>query len=173
MGARKKTNNIEPEVKPTDASVETSHMIDSAVPTEVHSELLKYQSKDGWTIQYPASWDKITDSTLQESATEKYISFHTHAIPKEGVEKWLDNKIEKTLSFEEADNTLLEDVTKGTKDNYTVYKYTIQSVGSIKTTENSFIIFVDNEHIYEFHAPIPPLTKVEFETIVATFTFEK
>lgn len=169
------TNNIEPEVKPTNALVETSHPIESEVPTEAPSELLKYQSKDGWTIQYPALWDKITDSTLQESATEKHISFRTHAIPEEGVEKWLDSEIERKLSFEEADNKLFEDVTKETKGDFTVYKYAIQSayVRPTNISELRNIIYVGNEHIYEFHGQIPPLTKAEFENIVETFTFEK
>lgn len=167
------TDYIEPEVKPTDAPVETSHPIESPVPTEVHSELLKYQSKDGWTIQYPASWDKITDSTLQESATEKYISFETHDIPEEGVEKWMDSEIERKLSSEEADNKLLENVTKETKGDFTVYKYAIQSayVRPTNISELRNIIYVGNEHIYEFRAPVPPLTKEEFENIVETFTF--
>ncbi|MEV5024546.1 hypothetical protein [Paenibacillus sp. LPE1-1-1.1] len=168
-------NNIEPEVKPTNAPVETSHPIESKVPTEVPSVLLKYQSKDGWTIQYPASWDKITDSTLQESATEKHISFRTHDIPEEGVEKWLDSEIKRKLSVEEADNKLLEDVTKETKGDFTVYKYAIQSayVRPTNISELRNIIFVGNEHIYEFRSQIPPLSKEEFENIVETFTFEK
>lgn len=162
------TNNIEPEVKPTDAPVETSHPIEIGVPTEV-----QYQSNDGWSIQYPASWDKVTDSTLQESATEKHISFRTHAIPEEGVEKWLESTIEQRVSFEEADNKILEDVTNETKDGITVYKYTIQSTYMSKVFEMRFINYVHNEHIYEFHGQIPPLTKEEFENIVETFTFEK
>lgn len=169
------SNNIETTVITSETPVVTSHPIESGVPSEVPSELLKYQSNDGWTIQYPASWDKITDSSLQESATEKYISFRTHAIPEEGVEKWLDSEIERKLSFEEADNKLFEDVTKETKGDFTVYKYAIQSayVRPTNISELRNIIYVGNEHIYEFHGQIPPLTKAEFENIVNTFTFEK
>lgn len=165
-------NNIEQEVNPKETPAETSLQNESTEPTDASSDLLKYQSKDGWSIQYPASWDKITDSTLQESTTEKYISFRTHAIPEEGVEKWLDSEIERKLSFEEADNKLLEDVTKETKGDFTVYKYAIQSayVRATNISELRDIIYVGNEHIYEFHGNIP---KEEFENIVETFTFEK
>lgn len=169
------TNNIDPEVVPTDTPVETSPPTESVVPTEAPSEFSTYQSKDGWTIQYPTSWDKITDSALQQSATEKYISIDKHEIPEEGVEKWLDSEIERKLSFEEADNKLLEEVTKDTIGEFTVYKYAIASayVRPDNITELRNIIYVGSEHMYEFRTQVPPITKEEFENIVETFTLEK
>ncbi|WP_206669697.1 hypothetical protein [Paenibacillus luteus] len=161
-------------VKQIDAQSETSVSNDLAVPTDASSVLLKYQNKDGWTIQYPKSWDKITDNTLQESATEKYISFRTYPIPDEGVETWLDNKIEKSLSFEEADNKLIEDITTETKGDFVIYRYVLQSsyVEPTNTSNLKNIFYVGNGHIYEFHGQTPPLAKEEFETIVDSFAMK-
>lgn len=164
-----KPTNEEPTVSPTQSSKPT----ESVEPTETNNESLKYQSKEGWSILYPKMWDYTSDDTLKESTTDKYISFDTHDIPEEGVEKWLDSKIDQSLSFEEADNKLLEEVTKETKDGLTVYKYAIQSNYMSQITEIRSVIYVDNDHIYEFQGQVPSLTKDEFEEIVGTFSVEK
>jgi hypothetical protein len=167
------TNNEPTNVEPTVSPTQSSKPTESVEPTETNYESLKYQSKEGWSILYPMMWDYTSDDTLKESSTDKYISFDTHDIPEDGVEKWLDSKIEQSLALEEADNTLLEEVTKETKDGLTVYKYAIQSNYLSQITKIRFVIYVDHDHIYMFHGQVPPLTKDEFEEIVGTFSVGK
>ncbi len=168
-------SNQEDRKETTIGDDEKTQLIDEAVLSAADSsDFLTYRSKVGWTVQYPKSWDYTSEGVLQETASEKYISFRTYAIPEEGVEVWLDNKIERALSMEEADNTLSEEVTVEAENGFIVYKYALQSayVRSDNISELRKILYVDNEHIYEFHTQSPPLTNAEFEAIVGTFTFE-
>ncbi len=146
---------------------------ESDKPTETSSDKKIYKSSNGWSVQYPMTWDYESDDLLRETETEKFISFDTYDIPEEGIEKWLESKIQSSLAMNEANNTLLEDVTKATKDNLSVYKYAIESKVDARITELRFIIYVDNKHIYQFQSQNPSLTKDEFEEIVNTFSLEK
>jgi hypothetical protein len=87
------TKADETKEQPTSSPVSTIEQTTSVEPTTVPiktpkddpDEMLKYQSDHGWSILYPASWDSVNKGSIMETASEKYISFETHEIPKDGI----------------------------------------------------------------------------------------
>ncbi|MEK3882303.1 hypothetical protein [Paenibacillus sp. PL2-23] len=159
----------------TNPTISPNHSIDSTAPTsDITSGYLKYESNDGWSIQYPKLWDQLSDTTLSETSTGKYLSIRKFDIPEDGTEEWVNSEIERTLSFEEASNILLEDVTKETIEGASLYRYSIQSTyqkDSITVFKNA--VYVYDHHIYKLHAAVPPLSNEEFEQMITSFTIKE
>lgn len=127
-----------------------------------------YKSPEGWSFEYPKSWDKVTDSFVQETATGKTISFQsTETVSLEELEAWIQSEIDRKLAADETDSTLVAPLTKEEKNGLTVYRYTIhsspgdQSAGDIPT-----VIFFDGSKRYVFYTALNLTTEEEFNLVL-------
>ena len=129
----------------------------------------EYMSTEGWSFRYPETWDKVEENFIQETATGKTVVFSSETTTKQDLEVWIQSEIKRKLEAEEADNTLTDPLSINTKDDLTVYRYTINS--KMESTEAFIpnVIFFDGERKYTFYTNIPPVTEEEFETILDSF----
>lgn len=135
----------------------------------------QFISADGWSFDYPASWDKVEPTGygiyyVQETATGKTVEFRSQPTSKSELESWIESEIARKLEVAEAENTLVEPLVVSQKEALTVYRYTIrcrrcESCDTLlKTT-----VFFDGTFRYEFYTAIPPATEEEYEAILDSF----
>jgi len=133
------------------------------------SGLKIYKSSDGWTIDYPSSWNIVEQSFIQEESTGKTVEFFSQSCSKEELESWIESEIKRKLEAPEADNTLAQALKKEQSGNLLVYTYTINSKmdGSEWLLKNT--IFYDGKRRYEFRTQFPPVTEKEYDEIIKSF----
>ncbi|WP_199613794.1 stalk domain-containing protein [Paenibacillus alkalitolerans] len=84
-----------------------------------------YQGPNGWSFEYPKSWDKATDSHVQETATGKTIIFDVANVSsQQELEEWIQSEIDRKMSAD-GDRTLVEPLTINEQKGLTVYRYEI------------------------------------------------
>lgn len=132
----------------------------------------QYNSPDGWSFKYPASWDKVEKDFIRQSATGKTIQFHSEVTGLEALENWIKSEKKRKLSAAEADNSLVEESTVKNKDGRHVFNYTIRSkMDGAESLLKTTVIF-DGKRRYEFNTQIPPVTPGEFKIITDSLKSE-
>lgn len=156
---------------PTSATTNTptSATTDPQTTDTEKSDFKIYKSTDGWTIDYPSSWDKVEQDYIQEESTGKTVVFFSKGCSKEELESWIESEIKRKLEATEADNTLAQTLKKEQSGNLLVYSYTINSKmdGSEWLLKNT--IFYDGKMRYEFRTQLPPITEKEYGEIIKSF----
>lgn len=144
----------------------------ASTPIAAESDSQVYASDEGWTFEYPKSWDKKTDSMVQETGSGKFIKFESAETTKEELEKWIQSEIERKTTAGEADQTLLEPLTSAKQGDLTVYKYTIQSEsGDRPKVQIPNVIFYNGKTRVSFYANHPLVSEQEFKQAIDSFKF--
>ncbi|MBA1337160.1 MAG: hypothetical protein HPY66_3596 [Firmicutes bacterium] len=132
-----------------------------------------YTSGDGWSFEYPKTWDKVEKGFVQETATGKTIVFDVKECTEEELEEWLRAEISRKLNAEEADNELVEPLTNIEKNHLTLYTYTIKSKGDGSEALLKNAVFYDGKRRYELRTTVPPVAEEEFNHAIDTFRVDK
>ena len=129
----------------------------------------RYTSADGWAFDYPANWDRVEPTFVQETLTGKTVQFGSGPTSKPELESWIESEIARKLNAAEAGNTLEEPLAVSHRGNLSVYRYTIRSRIDSSETLLRTTVFFDGSRRYEFYTAIPPVTEEEVEAILDSF----
>lgn len=151
----------------------TKPNIEKKLKTSLENNSKVYESVDGWTINYPASWNKVEHNYIQEESTGKAVEFYSDSCNKEELEKWIDSEIKRKLEATEALNILVQTLEVDQIGNLLVYSYTINSKIESSETLLKNTIFFDGNRKYEFRAQFPPVTEIEYDEILKSFKIIK
>lgn len=140
--------------------------IDTNQASQNSSQVQEYKSEDGWSFNYPATWDKVEPNYIQETLTGKTIAFRSMSIDG-NFDEWVQNGISKKLKADEADNSLVEKRSVGNQDgSFSKVDYAILSVIDGKETLLKTTVFYDGSYIYEFHTQTPPVMDDEYDLVI-------
>lgn len=133
----------------------------------------KYVDINGWSILYPATWDKVEDTFIQETSSGQTIQFSSEIIIKEDLLTWINSEISRKLSAEEVNNTIFEPLKVENIDNLELFQYTIQSDMDGITHLLRTSIYYDGNMRYAFMGALPIINGETFEAIINSFKLEK
>jgi hypothetical protein len=128
-----------------------------------------YTSSDGWSFEFPATWDRLEDGFVQETASGKTVTFHSEATSQANLEAWLEAEIARKLDATEADNSLAETLTIEQQEGLAIYRYAILSRGDGSETLLRTTVFFDGASRYELYAAVPPVGEAEYQAIIDSF----
>lgn len=146
----------------------------SDMPSSTNKTIIQkvYKSNDGWSIDYPSSWDKVEKDYIQETKTGKTFQFTSRKITKKDLEKDINNQITRCLKVIEAENTMKDNLSIQKEGNLFIYSYSINSQIENWITLLKYTIIYDGEKAYEFHSQLPPLTQEDYSKIISSFKIE-
>lgn len=130
-----------------------------------------YQGPEGWSFEYPKSWDRKEDKLVQETSSGKTIVFDLGDVQsQEELETWIQSEIDRKLSGDHANQSLVKPLSKGEKDGIWIYRYTIHSdSGDQEAGDIPTVVFFDGSKRYVFHTHMPDVTAEEFDLVINTF----
>jgi len=151
------------------AGIETRVPIADATPSQ-QVATQQYVAAEGWSFRYPASWDHVEPSFVQETETGKTITFESEATTDTELEQWIASEIARKLAATEADNRLREALSVTEENGLTVYRYAIMSRMETRETVLRTTVFFDGSRRYALYVAMPPVTEAEYALAVGSFS---
>ena len=133
----------------------------------------RFVSQEGWSFEYPGTWDKVEPSFVQEIRSGKTVEFRSRQIGKAELEQWIQSEINRKLAATEAENKLMHPLKTETRNGVIRYSYTIQSRMESSAVMLKTVVLYDGKHMVELRTEIPRVAEAEFEQIIRSFTFAK
>jgi hypothetical protein len=149
----------------------TWHFVEAGVFDGEMVSTYRYSAPEGWSIRYPAHWDRLDPELgfVQETATGKTVIFVAAPTSEAELESWLEAEIARKLAATEARNTLTEPLTEEQAGGLAVYRYAVLSQGDGSEALLRTTVLFDGRRRYAFYAAVPPVADEEYEAIVRSF----
>ena len=151
------------------AGIGTTDPVADATPSQQTTTKV-YVAPEGWSFRYPASWDRVEGSFVQETETGKTITFESEATTDTELEQWIASEIARKLAATEADNRLREALSVTEENGLTVYRYAIMSRMETRETVLRTTVFFDGSRRYALYVAMPPVTEAEYALAVGSFS---